>query len=173
MARREKGMAELFRAMLRTTMTPTMVRGGIKENIIPSECGGVIDCRILPGQTKETLLREIKDVLKGIDKLEFAFVQVDEPTESPLNTPLFTRIEETLKEFEPNCSVAPFMMTGGTDSRFLRRIGSVCYGFQPMKTDMPFDEFMKMAHGIDERISIDNLIFGVSALYRLVTRFMA
>lgn len=173
MARKEKGMAELLRAMLRTTMTPTMVHGGVKENIIPSECEGVIDCRILPGQTKETLLREIKNALKGIDKLEFEFIQADRPTESPLKTRLFTQIEETLKEFVPNCSVVPFMMTGGTDSRFLRRIGSVCYGFQPMKTDIPLDEFMKMAHGINERISIDNLVFGVSVLYQLVTQFMA
>jgi len=173
MAKKEKGIAEFLRAMLRTTMTPTMVHGGIKENIIPSECEGVIDCRILPGQTKETLLREIKDVLKGIDKLTFEFVQADEPTESPLDTPLFVQMEETLKEFVHNSAVVPFMMTGGTDSRYLRRIGAVCYGFRPFKTDMPLDDLLKMAHGIDERVSIENLVFGVSVLHRLVTKFMA
>lgn len=173
MAKKDKGMAEFLRAMLRATMTPTVVHGGIKENIIPSECEGVIDCRILPGQTKETLVREIKDVLKGIDKLKFDFLQADEPTESPLNTPLFLQMEKTLKEFVPNCAVVPFMMTGGTDSRFLRRLVSVCYGFQPFKTDMPLDDLLKMTHGIDERVSIENMVFGVSVLYRLVTQFMA
>jgi acetylornithine deacetylase/succinyl-diaminopimelate desuccinylase-like protein len=173
MAKKEKGIAEFLRAMLRTTMTPTMVHGGIKENIIPSECEGVIDCRILPGQTKETLLREIKDVLKGIDKLTFEFIQADEPTESPLNTPLFVQIEETLKEFVPNCVVVPLMMTGGTDSRYLRRVGAVCYGFRPFRTDIPLGDLLKMAHGIDERVSIENLVFGVSVLHRLVTEFMA
>ncbi|MCD6243237.1 hypothetical protein J7K06_06120 [Candidatus Bathyarchaeota archaeon] len=64
------------------------------------------------------------------------------------------------------------MMTGGTDSRFLRRIGCVCYGFAPMKTDMPLSDFLKMAHGIDERVSVDNLVFGVSVLYQLVREFM-
>ena len=172
MAKRERGMAEFLRAMLRATMTPTMVHGGIKENIIPSECEGVVDCRILPGQTRETLLREVRTVLKGIDKLRFEFIQADEPSESPLNTPLFAQIEETLKEFVPNCAVVPFMMTGGTDSRYLRRLGSVCYGFQPFKTDIPLDDLLKMAHGIDERVSIENLVFGVSVLYRLVTGFM-
>lgn len=173
MAKKEKGMAEFLRAMLRATMTPTVVHGGTKENIIPSECEGAVDCRILPGQTRETLLREVKDVLKGIDKLTFDFIQADEPTESPLNTPLFVHIEETLKEFVPDCAVVPFMMTGGTDSRFLRRLGSVCYGFQPFKTDMPLDDLVRMAHGIDERVSMENLVFGVSVLYRLVTEFMA
>jgi len=172
MARKEKGMAEFLRAMLRTTMTPTMIRGGTKENIIPSECEGVVDCRILPGQTVETLLQEVRDVLKGIDKLKFEFIQADEPSESPLNTPLYVQIEETLKEFVPDCTVVPFMMTGGTDSRYLRRMGAVCYGFRPFKTDIPLNDLLKMAHGIDERVSIENLVFGVSVLYRLVTRFM-
>jgi len=172
MAKREKGMAELLRAMLRTTIAPTVIHGGIKENIIPSECEAVFDCRILPRQTREMLLREIRSVLKGISKLELEFMKADEPTESPLDTLLFKQIQETLKEFVPNCSVVPFMTTGGTDSRFLRNAGSVCYGFRPMETDLPLEEFLKMTHGIDERISIKNLVFGVSVLYQLVTKLM-
>ena len=172
MAKRERGIAELLRAMLRTTIAPTIIHGGTKENIIPSECEAVFDCRILPGQTKETLLREVKGVLKDIGKLEFEFMEASEPTESPLDTPLFKQIQETLKEFVPTCSMTPFMMTGGTDSRFLRRMGSVCYGFQPMETDLPMDEFLKMTHGTDERISIKNLVFGVSVLYRVVNQFI-
>ena len=64
------------------------------------------------------------------------------------------------------------MQTGGTDSRFLRKLGCVCYGFGPMHVDLPVDEFLRMPHGIDERISIENLVFGTSVLYRLVERFM-
>jgi len=63
------------------------------------------------------------------------------------------------------------MMTGGTDSRFLRDLGAVCYGFAQMKTDISLNELLKMAHGIDERISTDNLVFGVSVLYELVKEF--
>lgn len=174
MAKEKKAIAESIRAMLRITIAPTIVHGGIKENIIPSECEGIFDCRILPGQTKETLLDEIKIVLADveIEKLSFEFIQAGEPTESPIETPLFRMMEETLKEFEPDCMVVPFMVTGGTDSRFLRQIGSVCYGFQPLKVDIPYDEYAKLVHGIDERISIENLVFGVSVLYRLVEKFM-
>ena len=173
MAKKEKGTAEFFRALMRTTIAPTMVQGGIKENIIPSECEGVFDCRILLGQTKETLLNEVKEVLKDIKNLEFEYIKADEPSESPFDTALYRQVEETLKEFLPDCSVIPFMMTGGTDSRYLRRLGSVCYGFQPLKTDVPTDEMSKMIHGIDERISVENLVFGTSVLYRLVEKFMA
>lgn len=172
MAKREKGMAEFIRAMIRTTIAPTMVHGGIKENIIPSECEGVFDCRILPGQTKENLLNEVKEVLKDIENLEFEFIKADEPSESPFNTVLHRHVQEALRDFVPNCSVVPFMMTGGTDSRYLRQLGSVCYGFQPLKTDASIDEMLKMTHGIDERISVENLVFGTSVLYRLVEQFM-
>jgi acetylornithine deacetylase/succinyl-diaminopimelate desuccinylase-like protein len=64
------------------------------------------------------------------------------------------------------------MMTGGTDSRYLRQLGSICYGFQPLTTDISMDEMLKMTHGIDERISVENLVFGTSVLYKLVEQFM-
>jgi len=175
-AKDEPAMAEFLRAMLRNTIAPTIIRGGVKENIIPSECEAVFDCRILPGETKDSLLEEVKNVLsnEGVDleKLEFEFIQADEPSESPIETPLYEILREVVRSFEPNADIVPFMMTGGTDSRFLRRLGCVCYGFAPMKTDMPLSEFLKMAHGIDERISIDNLVFGASVLYETVKRFM-
>ena len=176
MAKDEPATAEFLRAMLRNTMAPTMISGGIKENIIPSECEAVFDCRVLPGETRNSLLAEIKGVLSNakikLEKLEFEFIQADEPSESPIETPLYNAIQKVLRRFEPHSYVVPFMMTGGTDSRFLRRIGCICYGFAPMKTDMPLSDFLKMAHGIDERVSVDNLVFGVSVLYQLVREFM-
>jgi len=172
-AKRDKGMAELIRAMIRTTITPTIVHGGIKENIIPSECEGVFDCRILLGQTKETLLNELKEVLKNVENLEFEYIEANEPSESPFNTALCRQMQKTLKEFVPDCSVVPFTDTGGTDSRYLRQLGSVCYGFRPLKNEAPIVEMLEMTHGIDERISVENLVFGTSVLYRLVEQFMA
>jgi acetylornithine deacetylase/succinyl-diaminopimelate desuccinylase-like protein len=175
MAKKEKALAEAIRAMLRITIAPTIINGGVKENVIPSSCEAVFDCRILPGQTKEMLLNEIKQVLKNsvdLEKLEFEILQENIPTESPFDTPLYQAIEKTLKEFDPNCGITPFMMTGGTDSRFLREMGCVCYGFSPIKPDLPLDEFLRMAHGIDERISIENLVFSLSVLYKLIIDFM-
>jgi len=174
LAQKDKTMAEEIRAKLRMTIAPTIIHGGVKENIIPSECEAVFDCRILPGQTPADAMDEIKGLLKNIDleKLEFETIQANEPSESPMNTPLYEQIVNVVKEFEPNSSVAPILLTGGTDSRFLRKTGSICYGFQPMRSDMPYGEILKSIHGIDERISIENLVFGTSVLYNVVERFM-
>jgi len=174
LAQRDKVMAEEVRAMLRMTIAPTIIHGGVKENIIPSECEAVFDCRILPGQNPADAMKEIKGLLKGADpeKLEFEIIQASEPSESPIDTPLYEQIVDVLKEFQPNDSAAPILLTGGTDSRFFRKIGSICYGFQPMRADLSYSEIRKMIHGIDERISTENLVFGTSVLYDVVERFM-
>ena len=174
LGQRDKVMAEELRAMLRMTIAPTIIHGGVKENIIPSECEAVFDCRILPGQNPTEAMKEIKGLLKDVDleKLEFEIIQASEPSESTMDTPLYEQIVTVLKEFEPNGSVAPILLTGGTDSRFFRKIGSTCYGFQPIRADLPYGEILKMVHGIDERISTENLVFGTSILYNVVERFM-
>ena len=175
LAQKDKAMAEELRAMLRMTITPTIIHGGVKENIIPSECETVFDCRILPGQNTKEALEYIKNLLGdvGLEKLDFEIIQANDPSESPSNTPLYDLIVNVLKDFEPNCSAVPFLLTGGTDSRFFRRMGSVCYGFEPMRADLPYGEILKMAHGVDERISIENLVFGTSVLYNIVEKFLS
>jgi len=174
LAEKDKAMAEELRASLRMTIAPTIIHGGIKENIIPSECEAVFDCRILPGQTPTEAMNEIRSLLKdvGLENLEFDTIQANEPSESSANTQLYELIVAVLKKFEPTGSIAPILLTGGTDSRFFRKIGSICYGFQPMRADMPYGEILKTVHGIDERISIENLVFGTSVLYDIVERFM-
>jgi acetylornithine deacetylase/succinyl-diaminopimelate desuccinylase-like protein len=174
LAETDSVMAEELRARLRMTVTPTMINGGVKENIIPSECEAVFDCRVLPGQTPNGAMAEIKGLLKDIplEKLEFETIQANEPSESPVNTPLYDLIVKVAKEFEPKCVVAPILLTGGTDSRFFRKMGSPSYGFQPVRCDMPYGEMQKTIHGIDERISTANLVFGTSVLYNVVERFM-
>lgn len=171
----DKTMAEELRARLRMTVTPTVIHGGVKENIIPSECEAVFDCRMLPGQTPQTAMSEIKSLLKDVplEKLEFETIQANEPSESSANTPLYDLIVEVTKEFEPDCIVTPILLTGGTDSRFFRKMGSPAYGFQPVRADMPYGEMLKTIHGIDERISTANLVFGTSVLYNIVERFMS
>ena len=170
-----KPLAEEIRPRIRITITPTMIHGGVKENVIPSECEAVFDCRILPGQNTADALQLIRELLKdvGLDKLAFETIQANEPSESPTETPLYDVITGVLRAFEPNCGVAPMLMTGGTDSRFFRRMGSVCYGFQPMRPEAQYNEVVKRIHGVDERISVKNLVFGTSVLYEVVKKFMS
>ena len=174
LAKTDKALAEEIRPRTRTTITPTIIHGGVKENIIPSECEAVFDCRVLPGQSVNETLSFIKNLLKdvGMDKLSFEIIQIHNGNESTTQTPLYSTISNVLKEFEPNCGVTPTLTTGGTDSRFFRETGSVCYGFHPMRPDEPNDLLEKRMHGIDERITIENLVFGTSIFYETVKRFM-
>jgi acetylornithine deacetylase/succinyl-diaminopimelate desuccinylase-like protein len=164
-----------IRPRIRMTITPTIIYGGFKENVIPSECTAVFDCRVLPGQTTtqvQTLItRVLADV--GFDKLSFEVIQAQEPSESSPETPLFNTIRSVLVDFEPECGITPVLMNGGTDSRFFRRAGAVCYGFHPLRSETRFgEELVRREHGADERISVENLIFGTSVLYETLIRFM-
>jgi acetylornithine deacetylase/succinyl-diaminopimelate desuccinylase-like protein len=175
LAKKDKALAEEIRPRTKMTIAPTMIHGGVKENIIPSDCEAVFDCRILPGQSVEETVDLIKGLLQdiGLDKLSFEFIQAHGGSESVTDTPLYSTITTVLKEFEPNCGVTPTLTTGGTDSRFFREAGSICYGFQPMIPDEPNNQLERRMHGIDERITIENLVYGTSVLYETVKMFMS
>jgi len=175
LAETAKPLADEILPRIRMTITPTIIRGGVKENVVPSECEAVFDCRVLPGQSTAEALQLIKELLKdvGLDKLTFEVIQANEPSESSVETPLYEVITDVLRGFELGCGVTQTMTTGGTDSRFFRKMGSVCYGFHPMLPEGQYDKMIRSMHGIDERISIENLVFGVSVLYEVVKRFMS
>jgi acetylornithine deacetylase/succinyl-diaminopimelate desuccinylase-like protein len=170
-----KFLADELRPRIKMTITPTMIQGGVKENVVPSECEAVFDCRILTGQSIAETLDLIKTLLKdvGLEKLTFEIIQAHEGSESPTQTPLYNTITNVLREFETTCGVTPSLMTGGTDSRFFREAGSVCYGFHPIHPEPPINgKLIKREHGIDERISVENLVFGTSVLYETVKKFL-
>jgi acetylornithine deacetylase/succinyl-diaminopimelate desuccinylase-like protein len=175
LAAKGEALVEEIRPRIQLTLTPTMLLGGVKANIIPSKCEATFDCRILPGQTIDDTLGLIRGLLSeaGLGELEFEFLQSHNGTESPTQTPLYQTITDVLCEHEPNCTVTPTLMCGGTDSKFYREQGSICYGFHPMHTEPPVNgKYIKREHSIDERISIDNLVFGTSIMYETVKRFM-
>jgi acetylornithine deacetylase/succinyl-diaminopimelate desuccinylase-like protein len=174
LAKTDRALAEEIRPRTKTTIAPTIIHGGIKENIIPSECEATFDCRVLPGQSVDATLNLIKGLLSdvGMDKLSFEIIQIHDGNESTTQTPLYGAITDVLREFEPGCGVTPTLTTGGTDSRFFREMGSVCYGFHPMRPDEPNDLLEKRMHGIDERITVENLVFGTSIFYETIKRFM-
>ncbi len=170
-----KPLADEIRPRIRMTVTPTIIKGGVKENVIPAECETVFDCRVLPGETTGRAFELMKKILgdAGLKNITFKTIQANDPSESPVDTPLFKTIEDVVGRFDPNSGITPTMATGGTDSRFFRKIGSVCYGFHPMRPEGQYDKMIKMMHGIDERISIKNLVFGTSVLYEVVKKFMS
>ncbi len=163
--------APMIDAMLRNTLAPTVVRGGEKVNVIPSLCELSVDCRLLPGYGEDWVRGYVSRLLGG-SGFELEFIHRDAATESPVGTPLFKAIEQAVASEAPGSTVAPYMSTGGTDSRFFRRaFGSVAYGFVPLKSDLPLKEMLKMVHGIDERVSISNVEFCYRATLRTLEAF--
>jgi acetylornithine deacetylase/succinyl-diaminopimelate desuccinylase-like protein len=174
LAQKDKALAEEIRPRIKTTLTPTIIQGGTKENIIPSQCEAVFDCRVLPGQSTTTTLDLIKQLLNAIDnqKLSYEIIQIHDGNQSTTQTPLYETIKTVLQEADPGCSITPTLTTGGTDSRFFRETGSICYGFHPVRPEEPNDQYEKRIHGIDERLSIENLVWGTSIFYETIKRFL-
>ena len=170
-ARKDPSLAALIDAMLRNTITPTILTSGYKENIIPDEASCIFDCRLLPGYDEKFVKEYINAVMEGLD-YDLEFIQREPASMSEIGK-LYHVIEKVIAREVPNSIVTPYMSTGGTDSRFFRwRFNSVAYGFQPILADMPLSEFLKMIHGVNERISIKNLVFGAKVTYEIIRELM-
>ena len=158
--------------LVRLSIAPTMIQAGTKENIIPERCEAVIDCRLLPGQTADDLRKTISQAIGGLEEVEIQPIQAAEGSVSPLDTELYSAITKTMEELDPGCGFVPYMVSGGTDSRFFRQKGIPAYGFMPLKPDLPFSELLSIVHGRNERISQANLLLATKFFYRLVKKML-
>ncbi|GAB4290505.1 MAG: M20/M25/M40 family metallo-hydrolase [Myxococcota bacterium] len=162
-----------FNAMLRNTVTPTVLAGGIKTNVIPSSASVELDMRILPGFDKEDVLRELRGVIGNelsVEELSYS----PPPKASGVNSELFGAIRKTIERNDPGAVVAPYLIPGYTDARWFSTIGVVCYGFVPLKLD-PNDKtpFGKLFHGHDERIWIEGFKWGMKTFMETLLEFLA
>ncbi len=159
--------ARLYEPMLRNTVNATIVRGGEKINVIPSEIRVELDGRSLPGYGPEALMRELQELI-GPD-VELELVRHDPgPTESDLG--LFDTLAGVIRELDPDGIPLPLLQVGVTDGRFFSRLGIQTYGFLPMRLPEGF-AFTKLIHAADERIPVEALEFGSEAVWRAVQRF--
>jgi acetylornithine deacetylase/succinyl-diaminopimelate desuccinylase-like protein len=159
--------AAQFEPMLRNTVNATIVRGGSKINVVPSEIELELDGRALPGFSPEQLIAELHD-LAG-DDIEVEVVRHDPgPAEPDLG--LFETLAGVIRELDPEGIPVPLLQIGVTDGRFFSRAGVQTYGFLPMRLPEEFD-FSKLIHAADERIPVDALEFGAEAVWRAVQRF--
>jgi len=167
----DRQLSEMISAMLRDTVSPTIVKAGYKENVIPEKCEAVLDCRILPGITSKEFVSMMKKKLSGAE-VERIELPVPDPTESPLDTELFRAIHNLISRKDPGALIAPILMPGATDNRFLRIRGITAYGFCPLRSKThSIKELSERIHGIDERVPIDALEFGATATYELLEDF--
>ncbi len=161
-------LGAMVRAMLHNTATPTILRAGEKTNVIPSVAEAQVDCRILPGQTPETLRGQLEAVLAECPGVEIELGMKGQPTESPVDTELAAAIRRAIARHAPEAHAIPYLVPGATDSRFLRPRGVVAYGFCPL---LPGED-VRSIHGHDERVGVRSLEFGLRVLWDVVTDFI-
>ncbi|WP_221220321.1 M20/M25/M40 family metallo-hydrolase [Mycolicibacterium sp. BK634] len=154
------GIARIVGATLRDTANPTMLKAGYKANVIPQTAEAVIDCRVLPGR-KEAFEREI-DELIGPDVTRSW--ERDLPSyETTFDGDLVDAMNDALLAVDPEARTVPYMLSGGTDAKAFARLGIRCFGFIPLRLPPELD-FAALFHGIDERVPVDALQFGVKVL---------
>lgn len=151
-------------AMTRNTAVPTVIHGGHRINVIPSEVTVDVDGRVLPGQSPVAFAAEVQRLLDGLVHVELT--SQSNGLEADPASPLFDTIRAVMQELDPGSEVVPYLVPGGTDAKSLP--GIKVYGFMPMR-DHP-EEF-DLAHAHDERISVSTLEFATRALFEIVTRF--
>ena len=158
---------ELY-AMFVNTLNITMGNWGIKANVIPARSEAVIDCRLLPGQTREDWLRQVREHI-GDDRIEVEYLLGDQGELNGVDwdTELFRTIEDVVKGAMEDAIVVPGMTVGGTDNRFLRARGIPAYGFIPCLLS---PEERAGFHGNDEFLTVENLNMGVELMYQIVRR---
>lgn len=166
----DRDAARFFIATLHNTACPTMLEGGQKVNVIPSEVAVLVDGRVLPGQIPETFLREVKDLIG--DAYEVEVIKQTLPQETPAETPLFQTIKEVIEEKDPGSEVVPYMIAGFTDAGSYQQLGIKTYGFSPIK--LPRDiVFSKLYHNHNERIPVEGFQWGLETFFEVVRRFVS
>jgi acetylornithine deacetylase/succinyl-diaminopimelate desuccinylase-like protein len=158
------GAARMVGATIRNTTNPTMLRAGYKANVIPSTAEATIDCRFVPGQ-EQSMLDTIDELLG--EHVERETEVGDIAVETSFDGALVDAMIAALRAEDPDAIALPYLMSGGTDAKSFSTLGIRCFGFSPLL--LPDDlDFMSMFHGIDERVPIEGLKFGVRVLEQLL-----
>ena len=163
---RSKGRA--FDPMLHNTVNATIVRGGEKINVIPSEVTVELDGRLLPGYTPTDVIAELRRLV-GED-IEFEVIRHDPGPSAEPDMGLFDTLAGILREADPDGIPVPLLFPAITDARFFSKLGIQTYGFLPMKLPADFN-FNQTVHAADERIPAEALSFGAAAIYKALQRF--
>ena len=153
-------LARMIGATVSNTSNPTVLNAGYKVNVVPGLATAEVDCRFVPGYGDE--------LLAGIDGLlgpgvQREFIHHDIAVETGFDGPLCEAMTAALIKADPSARVAPYCLSGGTDAKSFSTLGIRCFGFAPLRLPADLD-FFGMFHGVDERVPVDALRFGVRVL---------
>ncbi|MEP6696274.1 MAG: M20/M25/M40 family metallo-hydrolase [Pseudonocardiales bacterium] len=157
-------IARLIGATIRNTVNPTMLDAGYKSNVIPGVAHAVVDGRSLPGYDDE-FEEQLREVV-GPD-VEMEWLVRGPALETTFDGALVEAMCAAIRAEDPGGRPVPYMLSGGTDAKHFARLGMRCFGFSPLLLPADLD-FSALFHGVDERVPLDALKFGVRVLERLV-----
>ena len=165
--------ASMLRALSRMTLTPTMVRGGIKSNSVPESIRLTCDVRTLPHQDDDYVRQQLDEVLAEIPGVSYEIDYMARPNSSPFDSPLSDSIRRVtgLALQRDNIQWVPAISNGFTDSRFTRPLGTVTYGFSGSHPDD--DPMLNFSHGTNESAGIKSLVSGTKIMLGLVCDMLA
>jgi acetylornithine deacetylase/succinyl-diaminopimelate desuccinylase-like protein len=158
-------IATIIGATIRNTANPTGLAAGYKVNVIPGRATATIDCRTLPGQYDE-----FADQLRAVvgPDIDFDFIQRSHGLETTFDGALVEAMSAALCAEDSGARPVPYMLSGGTDAKSFAKLGIRCFGFSPLRLP-PELNFGALFHGVDERVPVEGLQFGV----RVLSRFLA
>ncbi|KYK38614.1 MAG: M20/M25/M40 family metallo-hydrolase [Theionarchaea archaeon] len=165
----DRFFAEGLRATTRMTVSPTVVHGGKKVNIVPDFSEAEIDIRTLTGQN----VAYVKNVIEPlIGDCTFETVHCHPANFSPADNEYYALVEETVKAVLPAVYCAPYVLSGATDSYYLRKLGIASYGVSLLSKEFP-TELLKTVHGDNERIDIKSMEVKAEFLYQLAKKYLS
>jgi acetylornithine deacetylase/succinyl-diaminopimelate desuccinylase-like protein len=152
-------------ALLRNTVSITVLKAGYKTNVIPGTAEAELDVRLLPGEDPQAFLAELRTVIDdpSVEIVPPAVFRT--PNQSPVDTELFRVIQQVLSRHFPGVPVTTKMLTGATECVLYRPLGITCYGFTPLLTTA---EETSTAHGDDERVSEATVRRSTGIFYEVV-----
>lgn len=153
-------------ALVRTTTAPTILKAGIKDNVIPTKAEAVVNFRILPGETSEDLMGHLKTVILD-ERVKVSMLEgFNEPSfVSPVDVYGFKAILKTIRQVYPDALVAPTLMIAASDSRKYIEVSKNIYNFAPIVVT---SEDLARTHGINQRIKIEDFTRGIGFYYLLI-----
>ena len=155
-------------SILRTSVVPTMLNGGFRRNVVPSEATAMLDIRMLPDEDVEAFYAEMAKVI-GDPRVEIVPEEPYRPIAppSPIDNEMFETLEKVARQVYPGATVLPQMSTGGTDMSQVRAMGVPCYGVGPIRSTAEINSG-NGAHGDNERVSEKAMVDFVRFLWLTV-----
>ncbi len=149
------GESPITNAMSRTTTAATIIHAGVKANVLPSTGRAVVNFRILPGDTVESVTEHVRNTIND----DRVVVSVLDPVQNPspvssLERPAWTTLQKTIRELFPDAVVVPSLLVGGSDSKHFAPLTQSVYRFAGVRMG---SDSLSRAHGTDERLSLENV----------------